>query len=134
MLSAGDLDAPRIRTRLAPFSISPTAVTNGEFARFIAETGYVTVAEREGWSFVFHLLLEDPDPWPAGQPGLPWWRKVEGASWRTPLGPGSSIDGVEDHPVVHIAWYDALAYCRWSGLRLLSEDDPCLVSLLGTHR
>lgn len=118
---SGDLDAPRIRTRLRPFAISPTAVTNDEFARFVSETGYVTVAEREGWSFVFHLLLEHPESWPQSPPGLPWWRKVDGASWKAPRGPGSSSDGIADHPVVHIAWYDALAYCRWAGLRLASE-------------
>lgn len=118
---AADLDSPRIRTRVGPFAISPTSVTNREFALFVQETGYVTVAESEGWSFVFHLLLENLDLWPENPPGLPWWRKVDGASWRAPYGPGSSIDGIEDHPAVHIAWYDTLAYCRWSGLRLLSE-------------
>lgn len=116
-----DLDAPRMRVRLKPFRISPTAVSNREFSAFARETGYRTVAEREGWSFVFHLLLGEPSRWPESPPGLPWWRRVDGAHWACPEGPASSIAGREDHPVVHIAWYDALAYCRWAGLRLPSE-------------
>jgi sulfatase modifying factor 1 len=118
---ATDLDAPRLRVRVDPFLVSPIAVTNCQFRRFVDSTSYVTVAEREGWSFVFHLLLADPTIWPQSPPGLPWWRKVDGASWHRPEGPGSAITGRVDHPVVHIAWYDALAYCRWAGLRLLSE-------------
>lgn len=117
----GDLDAPRIRVRVRPFLISATAVTNAAFAAFAAATGYRTVAETEGWSFVFHLLLADPGHWPKHPPGLPWWRLVAGACWSRPEGPGSSTAGREDHPAVHIAWYDALAYCRWAGVRLPSE-------------
>lgn len=117
----GDLDAPRMRVRVDPFLVSATAVSNREFRRFIDSTGYVTVAEREGWSFVFRLLLADPAAWPQSPPGLPWWRRVDGACWHRPEGLDSTIAGRKDHPAVHIAWYDAMAYCRWSGLRLLSE-------------
>ncbi len=116
-----DLDAPRLRVKLRPFLIAPVAVTNAAFAAFAADTGYRTVAEREGWSFVFHLLLADPAAWPHSPPGLPWWRRVDGASWRLPEGPGGTLDGRGDHPVVHVCWYDALAYCRWSGTRLPFE-------------
>jgi sulfatase modifying factor 1 len=116
-----DLDSPRQRVKLGSFQISPTAVSNREFARFVAETGYCTVAEVEGWSFVFHVLLEDKDSWLESPSGLPWWRKVNGASWRKPEGPDSSIADRDTHPAVHLCWYDAKAYCRWAGLRLPSE-------------
>lgn len=116
-----DLDSPRRKVRVSPFAISPTAVTNAEFHRFVAATGYRTVAEVEGWSFVFHLLLPRPDDHPESPGGLPWWRKVAGACWSCPEGPGTDLSGREDHPVVHVSWYDAKAYARWSGLRLPRE-------------
>lgn len=118
---AADQDAPRLRVRLRPFMISPTAVSNADFSAFVQATGYITLAEREGWSFVFHMLLDKPARWPHSPPGLPWWRKVEGACWSAPEGPETTTEGREDHPAVHIAWYDALAYCAWAGLRLPSE-------------
>lgn len=117
----GDFDAPRRKVRVSPFLISPVTVTNTEFARFIAETGYRTVAEREGWSYVFHLLLSDPAAYPNHPPGLRWWRQVQGASWHSPDGPGSRWQERADHPVTHVAWYDALAYATWLGLRLPRE-------------
>lgn len=116
-----DLDSPRRRVFVDPFRLSPCAVTNADYARFVADTGYRTVAEAEGWSHVFHLFLERPEDWPAAAPGLRWWRRVGGASWAAPEGPGSAVAGREDHPVTHISWFDALAYCRWAGARLPSE-------------
>ena len=116
-----DLESPRRKVRVSPFRIAPTAVTNVEYARFVVATGYRTVAEQEGWSYVFHLLLKDANGFPEAPPGLHWWRKVEGACWSAPEGPRSDTTDRADHPVVHIAWYDALAYTRWAGLRLPTE-------------
>ena len=116
-----DYDSPRRKVYVSSFLMSPTTVTNAEFGRFVKATGYRTVAEQEGWSFVFQLLLERQEEWPVAPPGLPWWRKVEGAAWHTPEGPGSDWRERSDHPVTHIAWNDAFAYCRWADLRLPTE-------------
>lgn len=118
---AADLDSPRRRVKVSPFAVCPHSVTVAEFRAFVDATGYLTVAEREGWSYVFHLLLADPAAWTESPPGLRWWRRVDGATWFAPEGPGSNTKGREDHPVTHIAWYDAQAYACWSGLRLLRE-------------
>ena len=115
-----DMDSPRRKVKTGDFLMSPTAVSNQEFARFVQATGYRTVAEREGWSFVFHLFLETPEKYPS-PPDLWWWRSVEGACWAAPEGPDSTVSGRANHPVTHISWFDAMAYCRWSGLRLPSE-------------
>jgi formylglycine-generating enzyme len=96
-------------------------VTNAEFGAFVAATGHVSEAERYGWSFVFAGLLPEHFPDTRGVSGAPWWRQVEGATWRRPEGPGSSIADRADHPVVHVAWTDAEAYCEWGGVRLPSE-------------
>jgi sulfatase modifying factor 1 len=118
---AADLDSPRRKVKLSPFLMSPVAVSNADFATFVAATGYQTVAEAEGWSYVFHLLLPDAAKYPISPPGLPWWRSVDGASWAAPEGQGSTTQGRQNHPAVHIAWYDALAYCNWAGLTLPTE-------------
>lgn len=116
-----DLDSPRRKVKVSPFLISPFTVTNADYAAFVDATGYRTVAEVEEWSFVFHLLLPDPWQWPIHPPGVPWWRRVDGACWSAPEGPESDWRDRADHPVVQIAWYDALAYCRWAGMRLPRE-------------
>jgi formylglycine-generating enzyme required for sulfatase activity len=108
---------------VSAFSIDPCAVSNRRFAAFVDATGYVTDAERYGWSFVFGGLLPDEFPDTRGAIQAPWWRQVYGAYWRHPEGPHSSIDDRLDHPVVHVSWRDAEAFCRWSGVRLPTETE-----------
>ncbi|MBB4932779.1 formylglycine-generating enzyme required for sulfatase activity [Lipingzhangella halophila] len=116
-----DGEGPVRRVELDPFWISPTAVTNAEFTRFVDATGYQTEAERFGWSFVFGGLLPDDFPPTHGVAEAPWWRLVEEADWRHPRGPQSGISELADHPVVHVSHNDARAYCAWAGLRLPTE-------------
>ena len=117
----GDGDSPRRKVHVSPFRIGRTSVTNAQFADFVAATGYRTIAQIEGWSFVFHQLLTDLHAWPVSPPGLPWWRQVNGAFWAAPEGPGSQVNDRPGHPAVHLCWYDAMAYCRWSGLSLPTD-------------
>lgn len=117
-----DGEGPRRAVRLAPFGIERGTVTNARFARFVAATGYVTEAERIGWSFVFEAFL--PAAVAARVPpsaDAPWWRGVEGACWRAPEGPGSTVEEREAHPAVHVSWQDAAAFAAWVGGRLPTE-------------
>jgi formylglycine-generating enzyme required for sulfatase activity len=125
-------EAPAHRVTVDGFLMDRTPVTNAAFARFVAETGHVTLAETapeaadypgalpemlKPGSLVF-VPPQGPvslDDWGA------WWAFVFGATWRTPLGPGSDLRGLEDHPVVHVAYEDALAYARWAGKDLPTE-------------
>ena len=125
-------EAPAREVAVGDFWIDETPVTNAQFARFIAETGYRTLAE----------VAPDPKDYPgmsadlavAGsavftpptRPVAPvdpamWWKYVFGAHWRQPLGPDSSIDAILDHPVVQIAYADAQAYASWAGKSLPTE-------------
>jgi formylglycine-generating enzyme len=116
-----DGEGPVHRVRLSPFRIAAHAVTGAAFGAFVEATGHVTDAERYGWSFVFGGLLPDDFPPTRGVVGAPWWRQVEGADWRHPEGPRTDLAGREDHPVVHVSFGDALAFCAWSGTRLPTE-------------
>jgi formylglycine-generating enzyme required for sulfatase activity len=117
----GDGEGPIHPVELAPFWIDATTVTNDAFVAFAAATGHVTDAERYAWSFVFAGLLPDDFEDTRAVAQSPWWRQVYGADWRRPEGPRSSIDDRLDHPVVHVSWRDARAFCAWAGLRLPTE-------------
>jgi formylglycine-generating enzyme required for sulfatase activity len=117
-----DGEGPVRDVEVGPFAITATAVTNAEFARFVDATGWVTDAERYGWSFVFGGLLPDDFPDTRGVQMAPWWRQVYDADWRRPEGPHSSIDDRLDHPAVQVSWNDAVAYGEWvGGARLPTE-------------
>ncbi|MEV4015938.1 formylglycine-generating enzyme family protein [Nonomuraea angiospora] len=118
---AGDGETPVHEVSLDAFDIDATTVTNADFARFAADTGYRTEAELAGLSAVFHTLVRPGAEVVSSSPRAPWWLGVEGASWRHPEGPGSDLRTREDHPVVHVTWNDAQAYCAWAGRRLPSE-------------
>jgi formylglycine-generating enzyme len=118
---SGDGEGPVRRVRLNPFWIDACAVSNADFAQFVEETAHVTEAEHFGWSFVFAGLLPDDFPPTRGVAHAPWWRQVDGADWRRPEGPQSHLEGRLDHPVVHVSWNDAQAYCEWAGKRLSTE-------------
>src|SRR6185436_5670062 len=114
------------------FWMDATEVTNEQFEKFVRATSYVTIAERK----------PDPKDFPGAPPEMLvpgsvvftpppgevplenhfiWWKYVAGANWRHPEGPNSDLKGRENHPVVHIAWFDAMAYAKWEGKRLPTE-------------
>lgn len=119
------LDGETIREEVTikPFLLAETPVTNEEFAKFVEETGYVTEAEKFGWSYVFHIFVlpEIKEDVIGSAQGTPWWLAVNGADWRHPEGRNSSIDDRLDHPVVHVSWNDAQAYAAWANKRLPTE-------------
>ena len=116
-----DGEGPIHVVELRPFRIDAMAVSNARFSGFVDATGHVTEAERFGWSFVFAGFLPDDFPDTRAVGNAPWWRQVYGADWRHPDGPASDLDGHDDHPVIHVSWNDAQAYCAWSGTRLPTE-------------
>ncbi|AJE85132.1 sulfatase-modifying factor 1 [Streptomyces albus] len=119
-----DGEGPVREAEVTGFRIAPTTVTNAQFATFVKETGYTTEAETFGFSFVFHSFLSPAEAARAGAvEGVPWWRGVHGAYWRSPEGPGSTVTDRQNHPVTHVTWHDAQAYCAWSGTRLPTETE-----------
>jgi len=119
-----DGEGPIREVTLDAFYIDAGPVTNIQFAEFIRNTKYRTDAEKFGWSFVFqgHIPPERFDEVVGSKAAaVPWWCQVMGADWNHPEGPGSSIGQREEHPVIHVSWNDAAAYCQWAGKRLPTE-------------
>lgn len=125
-------EAPAHEVSVDGFLLDTHPVTNAQYAAFAAATGYVTLAERPS----------DPDDYPGADPALlvpasavftppphrvdlrdayQWWSHVPGACWRRPRGRGSDLTGLDDHPVVHLAYADVAAYAAWAGKRLPTE-------------
>lgn len=127
-------EAPIRSIQLQSFVIDVAPVTNAEFAWFVADTGYQTVSEKPPDPELYPNLPPEQQcpesavftPPPASvdrsQP-LSWWALVEGADWRHPQGPSTTIDNLMEHPVVHLAYEDALAYAEWAGKRLPTADE-----------
>jgi formylglycine-generating enzyme len=125
-------EAPVHRVTVGGFWMDRTPITNRQFRIFAIETGHVTVAERKPRAEDYpgalpHMLkagslVFDPPTYPVDlRDWSQWWTFRFGASWRKPCGPGSSIRGLDDHPVVHVGYADALAYARWAGKDLPTE-------------
>jgi formylglycine-generating enzyme len=118
-----DGEGPVRRVTVSAFAIACHAVSNLQFGDFVRATGYTTDAERFGWSFVFEGLLSgDARLGIASRAAeTPWWIAVPHAYWAQPEGPSSTILDRLDHPVVHVSWNDAKAYCQWARTRLPTE-------------
>lgn len=125
-------EAPVHRVRVDGFWMDTHTVTNEEFKRFVTQTGHVTLAERPADPVDYPGALPEllaPSSSVFVAPGRPvdlrnpyeWWTYVAGADWRHPQGPGSTLRGKSKHPVVHVAYEDALAYSRWAGKDLSTE-------------
>jgi sulfatase modifying factor 1 len=133
-------ERPAHPVRVKGFWMDQTHVTNDAFAEFVRQTGYQTSAERKPEWETIRVQLPPGVPRPPDDALIPgamvftgtsgpvslndysqWWRFVPGAHWRQPHGPGSSIDGLGDHPVVQVSHADALAYAEWAGKRLPTE-------------
>ena len=100
-------EQPQHIVYLDSFYIDKYEVTNAQFEKFVTDTGYITDAEQEGWGYVWEGYNE--------------WPRIRGANWRSPLGPGSTIQSKMNHPVIQVSYNDAVAYAEWAGKRLPTE-------------
>ena len=116
----GDGEGPVRDIFVDDFDISTFAISVKEFGEFVDKTSYLTDAEKYGWSFVFFDQLKSTD-YDQSVKDAPWWIKVENAYWNKPDGSTDAIESIPDHPVTHISWSDANAYCEWSNTRLPTE-------------
>ncbi|EHB06121.1 Sulfatase-modifying factor 1 [Heterocephalus glaber] len=118
-----DGEAPARRVAVDAFYMDAYEVSNAEFEKFVNSTGYLTEAEKFGDSFVFEGMLSEQVKTDIQQAvaAAPWWLPVKGANWRHPEGPDSTVQHRPDHPVLHVSWNDAVAYCTWAGKRLPTE-------------
>lgn len=118
-----DGEGPARRVSISAFYIDKFEVTNAEFGEFVKATEYETEAEKFGDSFVFDQLLSNETKEEITQAvrDAPWWLPVKGASWYHPEGLDSDVQNRWDHPVIHVSWNDAVAYCEWARKRLPTE-------------
>ncbi|XP_060691716.1 formylglycine-generating enzyme isoform X1 [Hemiscyllium ocellatum] len=118
-----DGEGPARKVQVKQFYMDMYEVTNAEFERFVKATDYTTEAEKFGDSFVFEGILSEKVKSTITQAvaAAPWWLPVKKANWKHPEGPDSNIADRMDHPVVHVSWNNAVAYCTWAGKRLPTE-------------
>ena len=116
----GDGEGPVRNIYVDDFSISAKCITVGEFARFVEDTKYRTEAETFGWSFCFFDQIQDSDYLEVVKEAS-WWVKTERAFWNLPDGHNVAIKNFLKHPVTHVSWNDANAFCKWSKTRLPTE-------------
>ncbi|XP_071350478.1 formylglycine-generating enzyme isoform X1 [Trachinotus anak] len=118
-----DGEGPQRLVHVDSFYMDIQEVTNRQFQSFVSATGYVTEAEKFGDSFVFEGILSETVKNQITQAvaAAPWWLPVKGTNWRHPEGPDSIITDRLDHPVLHVSWADAVAYCSWANKRLPTE-------------